>query len=231
MSSIRRRWKWWLGGAVVVVVLVAVVAPFVYIHFIEGSPKPKFGLTHDTSSSHETVTAASVDGTWQVSSGSQAGYRVDEILFGQNSTAVGRTSQVTGQIAIAGTTVERGTFTVEMASVTSDRSQRDGQFRGRIMEVSKYPTSTFELSGPIDFGSIPSEGKQITTTATGRLTMHGTTRDVRINLQAQRLGDRIEVVGSLPVRFADWNIGNPSFGPVTTQDHGTMEFRLELTKA
>lgn len=99
------------------------------------------------------------------------------------------------------------------------------------MDVSQYPTSTFQLTGPIDFRAIPAEGKQITTRAAGRLTMHGATRDVTIDLQAQRLGDRIEVIGSLPVKFVDWNIPNPSFGPVTTQDHGLMEFRVELTKA
>lgn len=35
----------------------------------------------------------------------------------------------------------------------------------------------------------------------------------------------------IPVRFADWNIENPSFGPVSTQDHGILEFSLNLTRA
>lgn len=39
-----------------------------------------------------------VTGTWTVTTGSQAGYRVQEILFGQKAEAVGRTEVVTGQI-------------------------------------------------------------------------------------------------------------------------------------
>ena len=38
----------------------------------------------------------------------------------------------------------------------------------------------------------------------------------------------IRVLGRLPIVFADWNIGNPSFGPVTTEDHGVLEFLLNL---
>ena len=41
-----------------------------------------------------------------------------------------------------------------------------------------------------------------------------------------------EVSGSVPVTFADWNIPNPSFGGVvTTEDHGVMEFLLNLSHA
>jgi len=49
---------------------------------------------------------------------------------------------------------------------------------------------------------------------------------VVVDLTARRTGNRIEVSGSIPIRFADWNIPNPSFGPVTTQDHGVLEFLL-----
>lgn len=84
---------------------------------------------------------------WTAGSGSEAGYRVDEILFGQNATAVGRTSGVEGEMTISGTTVEAATVTVDMASVSSDESRRDNQFRGRIMAVGTYPTATFTLSG------------------------------------------------------------------------------------
>jgi len=47
-----------------------------------------------------------------------------------------------------------------------------------------------------------------------------------VDLTTRRTGNRIEVSGSIPIRFADWNIPNPSFGPVTTQDHGVLEFLL-----
>lgn len=32
--------------------------------------------------------------------------------------------------------------------------------------------------------------------------------------------------GTIPVKFADYKIDNPSGGPVTTEDHGVVEFLL-----
>ena len=46
----------------------------------------------------------------------------------------------------------------------------------------------------------------------------------------QRDGDGFEVSGSIPVIFADYAIPNPSFGAVTTEDHGEIEFLLALTR-
>ena len=62
-------------------------------------------------------------------SGSQAGYRVKEVLFGQSVEAVGRTSNVDGALTINGTTVEAAAISIDLASVESGESRRDGQFR------------------------------------------------------------------------------------------------------
>src|SRR5262249_52991312 len=153
--------------------------------------------------------------TWQVASGSQAGYRVKEVLFGQSTTAVGRTSNVTGSITLDGATVPKGSFSVDMTTVQSDKSQRDGQFQDRIMETSTYPTSTFKLTQPIQLGSVPADGQQITAKATGDLTLHGTTKTVTFDVQAKKDGSTIQVVGQIPIVFADYNIPNPSLGPAT----------------
>jgi len=81
----------------------------------------------------------SLDGTWAVTEGSEFGYRVEEVLFGVNTTAAGRSNQITGELVVAGATVESATFTVDVASITSDEDRRDNQFRGRIMEVEQFP--------------------------------------------------------------------------------------------
>ena len=133
-----------------------------------------------------------------MSTGSTVGYRVKEVLFGQSNTAVGRTSSVTGQFAASGTSINSGTFTVDMTSVTSDKSMRDRQFQGRIMETSTYPTATFELTKPIDLGSVPADGVTKTVSATGKLTLHGVTKTVTIPLTARRSANSIEVSGPAP---------------------------------
>jgi polyisoprenoid-binding protein YceI len=238
--------RWVLAGVVAVAVVVVGV-PFVYIHFIEGSPPAPLHLAAETPTSTTTVAdgtsssssstptgasgtgAVSVDGVWNVTSGSQAGYRIQETLFGQSNTAVGRTSAVTGSMTISGTTVERGSFSVDLTKVTSDQSQRDHQFQGRIMDTASFPTATFTLTRPVRLGSLPSDGVEITETVTGNLTMHGVTRPVTFQVTARRSGSTIQAVGSIPITFADWNISNPSGGPATTEDHGILEFLINFT--
>ncbi|MHB1533893.1 MAG: YceI family protein [Acidimicrobiales bacterium] len=235
---LRRHWKRWLIGAVAAVAVLAVGGPFVFIHFIEGPAKPKLALPAKSppastgTATSGTVATSSVAGTWKVSAGSQAGYRVQEVLAGQSATAVGRTSSVTGQFQISGTQVVSASFTVDMASVVSNQSQRNAQFDGRIMDVSTYPTATFRLTQPIPLDPIPSVGQTIHVSATGELTLHGVTRQITIPLSAQRLSSSIEVLGDADITFADWRIANPSVaGFVTTADHGTLEVLLRLNKA
>ncbi|MGH9001748.1 MAG: YceI family protein, partial [Acidimicrobiia bacterium] len=179
---------------------------------LEGSGEPATSATTGSGTSD----AAGVDGTWKATAGSEAGYRVDEVLLGRNATAAGRTEDVTGELVIAGTQVSDATVTVDMTTVTSDESRRDNQFRGRIMNVATYPTSTFKLTQPIDLGDLPADGEKITVPATGQLTLHGTTKTITVDLVARRNGATIEVNGTIPIVFAEWNIPNPSFGPVTT---------------
>src|SRR5215472_6995289 len=103
------RWLRWTIAAVAAVVLLAVGGTFVYIHFIEGpAPAPlslKVTKGHVSTSLGQPASSASLAGTWRVAAGSQAGYRVKEVLLGQNNIAVGRTSHVGGDLTIKGSTV------------------------------------------------------------------------------------------------------------------------------
>ena len=227
--------RWLIVGAIVLVVLV-VGGPYFYSHVVEGKAPKKLTLSNSpgisSSGSQADSASVSLDGTWKVATGSQAGYRVKEVLFGQSHEAVGRTSSVTGQIAISGSTVDAGPFTVDLTTVTSDQNRRDRQFQGRVMNTAAYPTATFKVSQPIELKSLPADNVTTTVDVPGELTMHGTTRPVTIHVSARRAASKIEVSGSVPVTFADWNIPNPSFGGVvTTEDHGVMEFLLNLSHA
>ena len=228
----RRRWRrgaLWLAGAAVALVVLATGGTFLYFHVISGPTPAPLGLKSAARTKPGASAATSVAGTWSVAAGSVVGYRVQEVLFGQNHVAVGRTGAITGHITISGSAVTAGTFTVQMATVKSDASQRDVQFRGRIMDTSAYPTATLTLTGPIALAPLPATGVVRTFTASADLTMHGVTRPVTFPLSAERSSSQIEVSGSIPVLFANWDIPNPSFtGFVTTQNHGVLEFLLKL---
>ena len=231
---LHRRVTWIVGGIVLVVLLVAVVAPFVYINFIKEDAPER--LTIDDASGGSTTSGGGdetsgdgIDGTWSVSGG-EAGYRANEILFGQDSEGAGRTSDVTGTMEISGTTVESAEVVVDMTTIASDEERRDGQFHGRIMETATFPEATFTLTEPIDLEEVPAEGEEVTVPVTGEFTIHGVTNEVTFDLTARRSGDTIETSAQVPVVFSDYEIDDPSGGPATVGDEGEIEFALAFTR-
>jgi polyisoprenoid-binding protein YceI len=236
----RNRWlKWFLIGLGVVVLLV-VVAPFVYINFIRDDAPEELSLddvaaeTTTTGESGASTTAGAdgaIDGTYNATEGTEAGYRATEILLGQEAVAAGRTTDVAGTATITGTTIDSADFTVQMATVTSDQDRRDDQYRTRIMDVATYPTSTFTLTAPIELPAVPALNEEITVSATGDFTLRGVTKPVTFDLAAKRTGpDTIAVQGSIPITWSEWNIPEPSFGPAQVADNGVIEFLLVLAR-
>jgi polyisoprenoid-binding protein YceI len=198
----------------------------------DASPAPA-ATTDDSSRQPAATTGDSSDpsGNWTIAGDSTVGYRVSEVLFGVDTEGAGRTNQVTGTLVIDGTTATSGEFSVDMATITSDDNRRDGQFRGRIMSVDQFPTATFTLTQPIDFGSVPAEGQTITATATGDLTLRGVTNSVTFDVQAKLEGGRIGVLGNIPIAFSDYEIPDPSNQAATVKDDGSLEFVLVFDRA
>jgi polyisoprenoid-binding protein YceI len=183
--------------------------------------------------------ASAVDGTWSVDrtitnaqgTGSYTGFRVDEVLSGiGSSTAVGRTSTVEGTLTVQGSTLTAATVNANLTRVTSNDSRRDSAIQ-RALDTSRYPNATFVLTTPVDVGSVPAEGQRITAAATGDLTIHGVTRQVTIDLQAQLQNGVLVVVGSTDVSFSDFNVTAPTAPIVASvDDHGVVELQLYFVK-
>jgi polyisoprenoid-binding protein YceI len=222
----------WVVMALAATALVLIGGPYLFFALFEGSPPGRLHLPSAAGVGAGPVAPGPVSGTWAVGPGSLAGYRVEELLFGQSHTAVGRTSKVTGGLIISGTEVTAADFTVDMASVKSDQGARDAQFRGFIMRTADYPTSTFRLTSPIQLGAIPGVGRGISEQAVGELTLRGVHRPVTFVLSAERLasGD-IDINAEIPIRFSDWHIPNPSFAVAKVGDTGTLEVLLQLVAA
>jgi polyisoprenoid-binding protein YceI len=183
-----------------------------------------------------STAAGDLAGTWTVTEG-EAGYRVRETFLQQQADvdAVGRTSGVTGSLTVDGApgalVIASGSIVVDMTTLESDESRRDNQLRGRGLETDTYPTSTFEIRGPV---ALPAElgSADVAVTLPGTLTLHGVTQDVEIAAQARVEADgTVVVAGSLPILFADYEIEAPSIaGLIAVQDNGVMEFRVVLAR-
>jgi polyisoprenoid-binding protein YceI len=240
-----------LGG----LILLGVIgggAGLAYV-FLRGAPPPAVGLATATPGSGQpaatigaipsaaagTIGPAGLDGTWTIDttigsfsdfSSSFVGYRVNETLAeNKANTAVGRTPQVSGSLALAGTRITSVEVTADLTGLKSDDDRRDGRVQEQALETSQFPQATFKLTTPIELGTVPTDGATFTATATGELTLHGVTRPVTFPIEARLTGDVVTVTGSVDIVFADYGIERPtSFFVLSIEDHGIMEFQLHF---
>lgn len=184
-----------------------------------------------------TPAAAGIDGTWTVDTATGSfsdftstwvGFRVNEVLAQGigGVEAVGRTPDVSGSLELEGTTLVTASIEADLTGIESDRPRRDGAIQ-RALETSSFPTATFVLTQPVDLGAVPETGQTVQTTATGDLTIHGTTRPVGVALQARLVDDTIVVVGSTGIVFSDFGVSMPR-APivVSVEDQGIIELQL-----
>lgn len=234
-----RRLAVWAASSAIVVVAVVLAATLIYAKVINRGPSAFSDAdlaaalerqVEPDGSGTALVPTPGTGGTaqWVIAEGSEVGYRVVEQIRAVDTVGVGRTSDITGTITIDGTTVTAATFDVDVASITSNDSRRDRAFRGEIMDSDSFPTATFTLTEPVEVGSEPVEGAQVTTTVSGELTLRGVTQPVTFELTARIENGVLGVLGSVDIEFTDFGIENPSTAIVSTEDHGVLEFILVL---
>jgi polyisoprenoid-binding protein YceI len=180
--------------------------------------------------------AGTADGSWRVRAdgSSFVGYRVRERLasLASASEAVGRSTQVSGTMQVAGDQVEAVKVEADLRGLTSDEGRRDNAIRRLGLESDQFPTAVFELTEPVRLDREPADGRQVTGEGKGRLTVHGVTREVTADLQGRWDRSTIQVAGRMPVRMSDFQITPPRVGPVVSiADDLTVEFRLTFVPA
>ncbi|MFN8017421.1 MAG: YceI family protein [Acidimicrobiales bacterium] len=229
-----------LGVLGIVVPVLLVALGVVTLSGDDSAPKP-IAIEAGAGSTPTGTAPASLDGTWKVvgDGASTAGLRIDESFVRglKEHTAVGRSTAVTGSLEVAGTKVTDAKVTVDLSALefTDDPGfpvmNRVNSMRRVGLETDRFPTATFELTEPIDFGERPAEGKVVDATSTGELTLHGVTKEVTVPIQAKLAGDTITVATNpedpVEVSLADHGIDKPVLGPVANvADTGTFELLL-----
>jgi len=219
-------------AALIVLALLAVAGPWVYINLIKEDAPDALSLEPavTTTAGEVQQPANATDGEWAVVADSVVGYRVKEILFGQDTEGVGRTSDVTGSLVIANNEVTSAEFSVDMTTIKSDSSRRDRQVNNRILDTATFPTATFALSDPIALTPEALAGSDFTANTTGTLTLRGVTKTVPVALTARLVDNVIEVNGNIEIVFAEWQIPDPSVSAIVVEDRGLLEFLIRFSR-
>jgi polyisoprenoid-binding protein YceI len=236
--------KWWIVGGVAALLIVLAGVAVWYFVFRDDAP-PAVDIEKASQSVDEkpgsSTDSTSLSGTWKVDdsigsfddfSSAFVGYRVKEELAGVGAkTATGRTPDVTGTMVIDETTAKSVDIKADLTNLQSDESFRDDAIRNQAIETNQFPTAEFTLTDPIDFGSVPADGKTVSVNATGKLTLHGVTNTVTIPLDAKLVKGVIVVTGLVDIKFADYDIEKPvSARVLSIEDQGQMELQLFFTK-
>ena len=219
-------------AALIVLALLVVAGPWVYINLIKEDAPDALSLEPavTTTAGEVQQPANATDGEWAVVADSVVGYRVKEILFGQDTEGVGRTSDVTGSLVIANNEVTSAEFSVDMTTIKSDSSRRDRQVNNRILDTATFPTATFALSDPIALTPEALAGSDFTANTTGTLTLRGVTKTVPVALTARLVDNVIEVNGTIKIVFAEWQIPDPSISAIVVEDRGLLEFLIRFSR-
>ena len=169
-----------------------------------------------------------------VSDQSEASYTVNEKFANipAPNDAVGKTNQITGQIALTsdGKVADSGKITVNVMSLTSDRSQRDNYIRKNSLESSMFPdavimiTSAEGLNAPL--GGSPTQFKLI-----GTMTIHGVTKPITWDTTASMTGDTINGNASTTFKMGDFNIMPPMVAILSTSDTVKLDMKITAKKA
>ena len=228
MKSIVRK----VVATLIVLALLAVAGPWVDINLIKEDAPDALTLQPavTTTAGEVQQPTNATDGEWAVVADSVVGYRVKEILFGQDTEGVGRTSAVTGSLVIANNEVTSAEFSVDMTSLKSDSSRRDRQVNDRILDTATYTTATFALNEPIALTPEALAGSDFTVNTTGTLTLRGVINSVPVTLVARLVDNVIEVNGTIKSVFAEWQIPDPSISAIVVEDRGLLEFLIRFSR-
>lgn len=236
MRSSRLRIGLIAGGAATALasVLVGIAVLLIRSH----TAPPPLTLTSPAAAS----TSDGLQGPWKVSSGSEAGYRAREKFINQPepTEAVARTSHVTGGLVItrsgSSLRITGIHFTVNLSTLQSQDKyamyqayQRDFFVKTIYLHSDTMPNADFKgdpVTVPANIGSGP-----VTVSVTGKLTLHGQTKQVSSAVQLQMNGSQIEAVGSTSVDMRDFGIEVPVIGFTTAEPIVTIEYHLLLAPA
>lgn len=230
----------WTVGTLAVLGLAAFIfGPGIYARYAESVVDAPPSISAAPSSPEGTAAPGEAEdfaGQWSVGAGSYAGYRVDEVLRGEDVTVTGRTERVTGNVTVDSSGNDAGALTltsaevvVDVGSIATNEPPRDAYFRDTALQVSEFPTATFTLAEPVDLAS-PVDGQAQTVDAEGNLTLHGVTQPVTVELQAALAGSGAQVAGSIPITFSDFAVDAPSLGFVEVENAGAVEFLVNLER-
>jgi polyisoprenoid-binding protein YceI len=128
--------------------------------------------------------------------------------------------------------VTQASFVIDVYTLKSDESLRDEHIHTIGLQSATYPHASFVLASPLKLPASATNGRVVSTSVTGLVTIHGVTKRLAIPIELRLAASRIQAVGSLTFPWGLFGMTAPSVGGfVSVTDMATMEFELDLKRA
>jgi polyisoprenoid-binding protein YceI len=147
--------------------------------------------------------------------GSKASYIATETFAGQSFPvdAVGTTSDVTGQIAFhqdGAVATDKSIITVNLTTLRSDDSRRDGYIQRNTLQTSRYPEAVFAVKSVEGLAwPLPTTGAH-SFTMTGDLTVHGVTKPAVWTVDIVFEPEKVHGSAKTTITFKDYGMTPPT---------------------
>lgn len=166
--------------------------------------------------------------------GNLARFLVTEQLAGFDlpNDAVGTTNDITGQIVLTadGTVVsDESKFVVDLTTLKTDQSMRDGFIQRNTLQTSTYPHAEFVVTNVTGLSSpLPTSGA-VAFQLVGDLTVHGVTRPTTWEVTAEIVGQELVGTARTSFTFGDFGLTIPKVGRVLSiEDNIRLEYEFHL---
>jgi len=167
----------------------------------------------------------------------EARFLIDEILLGEPTTVVGKTNQVSGQIALDLqnlSTAAVGPIQVDARTLLTDNGFRNQSIDTRILLTSVFQTITFTPTAVSGLPDTTTIGEPLNFQITGDLTITEYTKPVIFDVTAVTVSDtRIEGNAKTTIQRADFNLFVPSATGVAGVEENVileLDFTADATK-
>jgi polyisoprenoid-binding protein YceI len=167
--------------------------------------------------------------------GNEARFRVREQLAGFDlpNDAVGKTAKIDGAMVLAADgkiLKDSSRFTVDLTTLTSDQSRRDGFIKRNTIQTDSFPNAVFVPTSAQGLPAILPATGDLAFSLTGDLTIHGVTKPATWQVKAKRIaGGAVTGTATTEFKFGDFNMTIPKVARVlSVDDRIVLEYDFNL---
>jgi len=152
---------------------------------------------------------------------SSAKYVVEETLSGLPATAVGTTTDVTGDIYLTADGLYDGLeskFMVDLSTLQTDESRRDNYVRSNVLQTSRFQFAEFVIESIDGFPAGYVEGEETSLTLSGMMTIRDVTLPMTFSVLARQGEDTLTATADTEFLMSDFGIDPPQVAIASAKD-------------